>query len=210
MYKLIARHGAGSVAVEALLAHMQLPHEVINVTRDAQMRLPDFVSKLNPVAQVPTLVLPSGEVLTESAAMMIYLADTHPEKGLSPALNDPRRARFLRWMLFLAAAIYNSDLRMYYPERYTTDAAAASSIKAKAVADITREFAVLAEALGDGPYFLGETFSALDVYAAMLITWAPDLDAQWAAHPNLKALHSRVALRPLIAPVWAKNGYPAG
>jgi glutathione S-transferase/GST-like protein len=210
MYKLLARPGSGSTAIEAMLAELGVPHEVIIVKRDAQNRLPEMVTRLNPMAQVPTLVLPSGEVLTESAAMMIYLADMHAEKGLAPGLQDALRPRYLRWMIFLSAAVYDSDLRMYYPQRYSTEAAAAPGIKEKAIADITREFAILAEALGEGPYFLGGRFSALDIYAAMLITWAPDLDAQWAAHPNLKALHDRVARRPAIAPVWARNDYPAG
>ena len=108
-------------------------------------------------------------------------------------------------MIFLATTVYMSDLRYFYPERYTTDQAGTAGIKAFAEAGMMREFAILSGAVGKGPYVLGTQFSAVDIYAAMLISWVPDLIQLFATHPNLKTLYDKVVERPRIAPVWRRN-----
>ena len=97
---------------------------------------------------------------------------------------------------------------MYYPARHSTDAAHAAGIKAKAIEDMGRDFDIFAEELGEGPYILGQKMSAVDIYAAMLISWAPDVPQLFARHANIKRLYDLVAARPLIAKVWARNEMP--
>jgi glutathione S-transferase len=198
MMKLYARPGAGSAAIEALLAELGVPVQIEVVLRP----IPERFYRLNPRGEVPVLELDDGSVMTESAAMMIYLADLH---GFSPKPDSPKRPQFLKWMLFMATTLYMSDLRMYYPERYSTDISHAEAIKAKAIADMDREFEILSNGLGEGPYFLGEEFSAADIYAPMLVSWAADVPAVFAKHPNLKAHYDLVAARPRIAEVWKRN-----
>ncbi|MBC8038633.1 MAG: glutathione S-transferase family protein [Rhizobiales bacterium] len=206
MLTLYAKKNAGSVAVEAMLAACGTDYEIKDVQRDAAGALPASLFAVNPRGEVPTLVLPDGTIMTESAAILIHLADIFPQVKLAPALTSPLRPRYLRWMLFLATTIYMSDLRLYYPERYTADAAGASGIKAKAAAGMEKEFEILSDAVGDGPFILGAGMSAADIYAAMLATWAPDVAALFKKHPNIKTLHDRVAAVPAIAKVWARNG----
>jgi GST-like protein len=206
MYKLYARRGAGSTAVEALLAECDAPHAVEEVLREADGSIPKWFYRVNPRGEVPTLILPDDIVMTESAAMMIYLADLHPELELAPPAAAANRSRYLRWMLYLATTVYLSDLRMVYPARYSTDPTHAPAIKARAIADMAREFDALAEAVGEGPFVLGKRMSAADIYAAMTMAWAPDVAALFARHPNLKALYHHVLLRPKIAKAFARNG----
>jgi glutathione S-transferase len=201
MMKLYARAGAGSAAIEALLAEAGAPFELVEVKRP----IPESFFKINPLGQVPVLELDDGSVMTESAAMMIYLADLH---GFAPKFDSPKRPQFLKWMLFMATTLYMSDLRMYYPERYSTDASHAPHIKAKAIADMDREFEILSNGLGQGPYFLGEEFSAADIYAPMLVSWAADVPAVFSKYSNLRAHYDSVASRPKIAEVWKRNGMP--
>jgi glutathione S-transferase len=205
MYKIYARPSAGNACVEAMLAACGAHHEVIVLERDSEHRLPERLRALNPMMQVPTLVLPDGQVMTESAAMMIHLGDTFPEAGLAPGIASPLRAPYLRWMLFLATTLYMSDLRLFYPHRYTVDQACAGAVKAQAALDMENEFAILAGVLGENNFLLGRAMTALDIYAAMFINWSPDIAALAAKHPNLKALHDRVAQHPRIAPVWLRN-----
>lgn len=205
MYTLYGFKAGGSAAVEALLAELGLPHTVIDVERNADKSFPDWFLQLNPAAQIPVLRLPDDSVMTESAAMMIYLADLVPAKALAPTAANPGRSQFLRWMLFLATALYETDLRMYYPDRYSADKAASAAIMAKAAMDMDRHFGVVSKVLGNGPYLLGPQFSAADIYLAMLLTWAADVPALFGRHPNLKALHDAVKARPAIAPVWTRN-----
>lgn len=206
MYKLYARNAAGSMAPEALMALLGLPYEVIVLERKPDGSFPDFFRAINPKAEVPTLVMPDGSVMTESAAILIHLADLHPGAMLSPPADAPERARFLRWMIYLATTLYMSDLRLFYPERFTAEAAEAPGIKAQAEAMMNREFAIFADALGDGPFLLGSRMSAVDLYAAMFCTWAPDMNALFAAQPALGRMYAAVAAHPVVKAVWTRNG----
>lgn len=206
MYKLYARNTAGSMAPEAMLALCEVDYEVIVLERQADGSFPPFFHAINPRAEVPTLVMPDGSVMTESAAMMIHLADLHPETGLSPPIGSPQRARFLRWQMFLATTVYMSDLRLFYPHRYTTEEAGAAGIKARAEESMAREFEIYAEALGEGPFILGDKMSAADIYAAMLVSWAPDVPALFAKHPVLGRMYDAVLANRAVKKVWERNG----
>lgn len=205
MYTLYARNQAGSMAVEALLAVCGADYRVIVLNRKPDGSFEDFFHAINPKAEVPTLILPDDSVMTESAAMMIYLADRHPEAGLAPPLTSPERAQFLRWTSYLSTTLYPSDLRFYYPQRYSADPAAAEGIKAKAAEMMMAEFAIYAAALGEGPFILGSRMSAADIYAAMLCTWAPDVTDLFARHPNLKRMYDAVLDNDAVKRVWDRN-----
>ena len=135
----------------------------------------------------------------------MYLAEVFPALGLSPAPGTPDRARYLRWMLFLATSVYGSSMRVYFPERYTTDPTGVPGLKADAVSRLDHEWATFASAFGDGPYLLGGTMSAADLYAGMLASWMPDLPTFHARHPNLLDLDRRLKQVPSIASVLARN-----
>jgi len=155
---------------------------------------------------VPTLILPDDSTMTESAAILILLADLYPAAGLAPPMDDPLRPRYLRWMVYLATTVYMSDLRYYHPHKYTVDGAGAGEIKSRAAEALAKEFAVYADALGQGPFILGDAVSATDIYAAMLVTWIPDVTALLVRHPNLEAMCKAVAAVPAVARVWQRNG----
>ncbi len=205
MYTLYCRKSAGSAAVEALLEACGATYKTIDLERNADGSFADFFHRINPKAEVPTLQMPDDSIMTESAAMMIHIADTHAASGLAPAINAPERAKYLRWMIYLATALYNSDLRLFYPERFTTDAAGVSGIEAKAGQMMAREFEIYADALGGGPFMLGR-MTALDIYAAMLVNWAPDIKALFAKHANLKVMYEAVTATPAVGRVWQRNG----
>jgi len=206
MYKLYARKGSGNAAVEALLAHMGLEHQVVDVGRTPEGKAPDWYLAFNPRGEVPTLELPDHSIMTESAAMMIHLADTKPEMGLAPPVGTPARAQYLRWMVYFATAPYTSDLRMFYSGRYSTDPAHAPAIKARAILDLARDFDLFAAQMGNGPFILGDKLSAADIYAGMILSWSDDVEALFARHPKLQRLYEAVEAFPDIRKVWDRNG----
>jgi hypothetical protein len=95
-YIVYGSPGSGSVPVEAALSLIGTSYEVIgeSVLRDVARNPAVFT--VNPLGQVPVLVLPGGGVMTESAAILIWLADCHPDAGLAPLATDERRPAFLR------------------------------------------------------------------------------------------------------------------
>ncbi len=203
MLKLYARKGAGSDAVEALLAVANVRHAVEYLVKGSDGYNPPEFRQINPRGEVPTLVLADGSVVTESAAIMIYLADMYPAAKMAPALSSPLRPAYLRWMLFLAAASYIDALLSSYPHRYSADLSAAPGIKAQALLAADRDYSILSNAVGDGPFVLGNTMSAVDIYAAMLISWADNVPDLLARHANLRTLCTQVMAVPAIAKVWS-------
>jgi len=208
MFKLYARPGAGSAAVEALLALTGAKHEVINATRLPDGSPPPLLLAVNPRGEVPALQLPDDSVMTESAAMMIYLADLFPDAGLAPPVTAPQRPHYLRALLYLATTAYMSDLRMYYPARYSGTPSHAPAIKEQAIADLDHDFDLFADLMGKGPFVLGAAMSAADLYAAMLLSWSPDVPGLFARQAKLKRLYDAVAANPQVRKVWDQNKMP--
>jgi glutathione S-transferase len=202
MFTLYARPGSGSAAVEALLIEVGAPFILEDVPRG---EVSAAYLLINPRGEIPSLRLLDDSVMTESAAMMIYIADLYPDASMAPAIGSPKRSEYLRWMLYFASSVYMADLRYFYPSRYSIDATHADAIKARAAENMDRDFAIFSAALSEGPFVLGDTFSAVDIYVAMLVSWAPDLGAVFKRHPNIEVLYHAVASRPKIAPVWARN-----
>ncbi len=205
MYKLFWAKSMGSMAAEVLLEEIGAKYDKIAVDIDnEENRSADYLA-VNPTGQVPALILPDGTVMTESAAIVLHLCDRHPEAKLAPPAGSPESARFLRWLVFMAVAIYTADQRLYYAHRITTDAGGTGAVEAAARADMDRDFALANDALDPGPYLLGETFSAADVYLWMLAKWHPDEKQLFADSPRVAKLVELVESRPAVAKVWAEN-----
>jgi glutathione S-transferase len=205
-YKLYGRANSGSLAPQIVLEEIGAPYEIIWVGRaPADV---EALRQVNPMGKVPVLVLPDGRAVFESAAILIHLTHAHPAANLAPPVGTPAHARFLQWMLFLSSNVYESVLRCYYPERYSTSGqAAANEIKHQAVADYARHLELIHSALS--PYVLGEKLSAADPYLHMLAAWYPgDLAALHARLPKLAQLTE--LLRRRAATVKAEQAHADG
>ena len=206
MFKLYSRAKSGSLVVEAILEYVGADYQLIDVKRDENKRPPAEFLAINPLGQVPVLLLPDNSIMTESAAITLYLAELFPAAKLAPAISSPLRAAYLRWLTFLAANIYMTDLEVYYPERYSTDPAHAPSIRAAAIVRMAREWQIFADAVGDGPFLFGEEMTAVDIYAAMLVNWNVDVPTFFAKHKNIKRLYDGVLQVPAFKKIWVRNG----
>ena len=210
MYTLYWAADTGAFAVQAVLEELGQPYrrEVL-VTAEGDHHRPDY-RVLNPMAQVPTLRLPDGTVLTESAAMLLHLCDAHPEPALLPPPGTSLRALAYRWLFWLATGLYESDLRYYYAARYTADPQGAEGVRAAALARMDRLLAIAAGLLDPGPYALGERFSAVDLYLFMLVLWHPARTEIHLRHPELGRLARLVRGRPAVERIWAQHFPPGG
>jgi glutathione S-transferase len=209
MHTLYWGPSTGAFAVQVVLEELGLPYRAQLVDTDAgDQRSPGYLA-LNPMGQVPTLVLPDGTVLTESAAMVLHLCDTAPAAGLLPEPGTPARALAYRWLFWLAVEHYCAELRGEYPDRYTDDPAGTEGVKAAALARLDRLFAMTQDRLGDGPYALGDRFSAVDPYLFMVSLWHPDRRAALERFPKIGAHARRMRTRPAVERVWDRH-YPPG
>lgn len=193
MHTLFTRPETGGFAVHAALKQSGTEYKLVTINKGDSGGDHDEFTSLSPLGQVPVLKLPDGSAMTESAAMMIYLGDLNPESGLCPPLGSPLRPEYLRWLVFGAANLYMSDLRYYYPDRYTSDPAGVEAVKQAALTEFDNSIKVVDQAIGDGPFLLGDTWSGADIYIAMLAFWHPDVPALFNSCPNVKRMCKTVS-----------------
>ncbi|HJQ61085.1 MAG TPA: glutathione S-transferase family protein [Vineibacter sp.] len=211
MHKLFAQPGWGSALTETQLAWYGLPFEVEDVgnlfkSSGARERL----SKVNPLAQLPTLVLPDGRVMTESVAITLHLADTAPaDKSLVPTAPGAERDRFLRWLVFLVANIYPTFTIGDDTSRWLSEEGPQKELSYAMNTYRQRLWQVVESVAGDGPWFLGDRFSALDIYVGVMTRWTPRRAWFEANTPKLYALALRADAVPELAAVWRRNQTPA-
>lgn len=201
-FTLYGAAASGSVAVEAALTLLGLPYQLIEGATWAEPAARDRVAPANPMRQIPTLVLPDGEVMTESAAILIYLADLHPAARLAPASSDPRRRAFLRWMLYVSSAIY--ALHWIKPDVRRIGAPdTAREAVVQAVHDrIAFCWATMDAQLTPGRFLLGDELTVLDLYVATVSRFGPWRQRFAEAAPGLAAVVQRVDDDPRLAAMW--------
>ena len=203
MFTLYGDLGSGAFSAEAALAEAGAPYafELVSLEKNEQ-RQPAFLA-INPSGKMPALRLGEGQVITESAAILLTIADNFPQARLLPPQGSPDRAQAYRWLAFLAGEVYPIVEIVDYPERFVARGDA-ESLRDTARARI-RERLLILERMITGPFFLAHGFSLLDIYAAMFSRWGHEPDWRLAHLPKLMALAKAVSERPAIAPVWQRH-----
>jgi len=200
--------GSGSVPVEATLTLIGAPFTVVEAPTWEGEAERDKVAPVNPMRQLPALVMPSGEVMTESAAILIWLADAHPEAGLAPRLDDPARGQFLRWMAFIPASIYSMYWVRDDPSRLAgDDADDQARILDRTAERIAECWRRMNAQVSPGRFILGDRLSVLDLYVAVASRWRPGRTRFYAEAPKLADVVRRVDALPVLEAFW-KARYP--
>jgi GST-like protein len=197
--------GSGSVAIEAALTLLQIPYKMVEGQTWSSEAARIQVSRQNAMRQIPTLLFPDGEVLTESAAILIYLADGHPEAGLAPALSDPARRQFLRWMFFVSSAIYS----LHWIKPDVTRIGAPQVAREDVVNAVHERIAfcwrTMDAELNPGKYLLGDRLSVLDLYVAVVSRFGPWRERFYVEAPRMTAAVKRVDEEPRLEALWARR-----
>ncbi|THV22249.1 glutathione S-transferase family protein [Peteryoungia ipomoeae] len=203
-YRLYGAPGWGSVLVEAALVQADLDFTFENVEGfDQPGAVRDRLLAVNPLAQVPVLVLPDGATMTESAAILFYLAETHPDAGLAPAIDDPKRPAFLHRLVWLVAAVYATFTYADYPERWAPSAP--EELKDRVMARRKLLWQQWETQVQPSPWALGEQFSALDICVCAMSRWQPGRDWMAAHCPKLMSIALKADEEPDLAAVWQRN-----
>lgn len=209
-FTLYGAAGSGSIPVEAAMTLIGLDYRLVEaVTWEGETER-DKVAVVNPMRQIPALITPGGETITESAAILIWLADTWPEARLGPTLDDPRRAQFLRWMTFIPAAIYSMFWVRDEPSRLVgDDAAAQEQIRQRTAERIAECWRVMDSQITPGRFLLGDDLSVLDLYVAVASRWTPRRVRFYAEAPRMAEVVRRVDALPELQAFWAER-FPFG
>lgn len=198
--------GSGSVPVEAALTLIGLPYTVVEAVTWASEAERERVAAVNPMRQVPALVTPDGEVITESAAILIWLADNHPAARLAPSPDSPLRAQFLRWMVYVPAAIYSLFWVRDDPSRLVgSDPALQAQVKAATAERIADCWAMMERQVTPGRYLLGDDLTVLDLYVAVVSRWGPRRRRFYEVAPRMGQVVRRVDADPRLAAFWAER-----
>jgi glutathione S-transferase len=177
-FVLYWRPGTASIAPHAALAEIGVDYRLVEIGREEAQEDPSYRA-LNPLGVVPTLLdEESGLVLTESAAILLYLGDRFPESELAPV----ERADYYRWLIFLTNTVQTAMLRFFYPERYgDSDAVAAAGER-----DAGEAFDILDRVLADRTWLAADHRTGADLFLFMLTRWGRRLEHPAWDRPNVR------------------------
>ncbi|WP_079222453.1 glutathione S-transferase family protein [Stenotrophomonas maltophilia] len=194
-----------SLVVHWLLVELGIEHELVLLDFDTREHKAAPYLALNPAGVVPTLQI-DGQVLTEAAAIALYLADRHPEAGLLPAPGTPARGQAYRWMFWCANTLQPAYRAWFYPHEAAGEAnVAATQVMARQRLEAAWQ-RMAAHLQTQGPYVLGEAPSVVDFMLVMLMRWSRNMPTPADSLPVLKVYAQRLKARPSFIETYRREG----
>lgn len=192
------------MGVRVLLEEIHAPYELLPTSVEMNQPRPEEQLEVNPNGWVPVLLWEGGSMY-ECAAITVFLCDRHPEAGLSPVIDDAKRALYLQTLVYFSNSVQNAFQLTYYPDRFANSPAEEASAVRRGNRRLRETWSVINDQIGDSEWILGDRFSAADIYLFMLTTWIrtalghPSIDE----FPNVKRIADKVAQRPTVQHVYA-------
>jgi glutathione S-transferase len=188
--------GACSQAPHILMHETGIEHDSVKVDlRNKTLEDGSSYLSINPKGAVPALRLEDGEVLTENAVVLQYLAD---RAGILAPPGDLRRYRVLEWVNFITTELHKSFAPLF-------DRSAGDEVKHHFRDHVSNRLDYVEQQLGDGPFLMGDTLTIPDPYLFVIVGWADMLIGldNW---PNLTAFRTRMLQRPAVRHVLRFEG----
>lgn len=202
MLKLFYSPGACSMASHIALEEAGAAYERHRVNLAGGEQRSEAYAKINPKGRVPALATDKG-ILTETPAILAYIAQTHPGTKLAP-LDDPFAfARLQEFNSFLASTVHVSHAHRVRGSRWSDDPAVIEGLKPKVKQNMADAFQLIEDKMLAGPYVLGEQFSVADPYLFTLARWLEGDGVDIKNFPKVNAHQKRVADRPAVQSVLA-------
>jgi glutathione S-transferase len=198
---------AGSIGTCSLASHIALEEAGADykVTRldfsKGEQKSADYL-KINPKARVPALVTDRG-TLTETPAILMYIAQTHPKAKLAP-LDDPYAiAQIQAFNSYLCATVHPNHAHKMRGYRWSDDVAVIEAMKIKVPQNMTECFALIQDDYFKGPWLMGKDYSIADAYFYTLLTWLEGDGVDPAKFPKLIDYRTRMEQRAAVKKVRA-------
>ena len=209
MYTLFGTRGSGSAAAEMGLRACAVPWRFVRAARWEKDSAFDELLQLNPLGQVPTLLLPRKQVLTQSAAILMHLGLEHPASRLLPA-TAAKRAQVLHGLVFIAANCYAAISVADYPERWCEGAGEAlrKRVRAAARGQLHAAWDLFADQFGARPFLTGTVPGALDMLAVVVSRWSGARAHLATSRPQFLQLLHRIEGHPRVHGVMVEHFDP--
>jgi len=198
--RLYTMPGACSLAANIVLREAGIPFDLVKVSHRTHKTADGVdLNEINSKGYVPALVLDSGELLTENAALLPYIADLKPSAQLAPPNGTLERYRLVEWLAFINSELHKAFSPLFAPN-------APEDMKSYARGNLAKRLAWLSEKLGSKSYLMGEQFTVADSYLFVVLSWAGQVAVDLSPWPNLKAFQERVAARPHVIEALTSEG----
>lgn len=188
-----------------MLLHIGAPFELVKIDLDKKAQHAPEYLKINPSGHVPALIV-DGAVRAECAAILMLIAERHPDAKLAPALDAKERGEFLQMMFFFANTLQPAFRSWFYPDEpagpENKDAA-----MAQARAKIEIVWQRVDARLGDGrAYLAGPSLSAADFLGTMLMRWSRNMLKPATQYPHIAAYLKKIWQMPSLKAVHDREG----
>ncbi|MEA1677402.1 glutathione S-transferase family protein [Nitrospirillum sp. BR 11163] len=212
-YTLFYFPGNANLAPHMALEEISVPYELALLDRaNAEHKAAPYLAR-NPTGRIPTLLArqPDGneETVFETAAILLHLADRHPEAKLAPAPGAAGRGRFLTWLFHLTNTIQPEYRVFYYPEQHVTDPVHVADAKATAERRLCQMFALVDRELATRPYIAADHLTVADFLLLMLVRWGRNFTHPPRDLPQVGRLCAELLARPSVQRAFAQEGLGA-
>lgn len=196
--------GTVALAVHIALEETGADHELVWVDFGAGEQRGAAYGAINPKGRVPTLITPHGP-LTETAAILTWLAATHPGAGLRPT--DPwAAAKVDELSIYLAGTVHVNHAHKLRGSRWSDDPATWPAMAARVAQNMHDGFALIEASLGTGPWLLGDSCSTADIYLFTIARWLEGDGVAMAQFPRVAAHFAAMSARPAVRRALALHG----
>jgi len=200
--KLYYKAGACSLAPHIVACEAGVPLELVAVDLATKKTASgDDFFKVNPNGYVPALEISGGPVLTEASLVCQYVADQKPDSGLMPAHGSIARYQVQQWLAFISTELHKTIGVFFKPN--STDQA-----KDAARTVLETRLGYMNAALAGSKFLAGDTFTAADAYAHVVLGWMKYAGIDLAAYPNLQRFQDEAAARPGVQQARREEGLP--
>ncbi|MBK7061139.1 MAG: glutathione S-transferase family protein [Rubrivivax sp.] len=202
MLKFFYASGTCAMAPHIVLEQLGCPHEAVRLdfSRNEQQS-PDYL-KVNPKARVPALVTERG-VITETPALLLYLAQRYPEGGLAPLDDLFVLAQAQAFNSYLCSTVHVAHAHRRRGTRWVDDEAALESMQRRVAQNMTECFDLIERDLLQGPWVLGDRLSICDAYLFTVTQWLPGDSVDVSRFAKVADHQRRMADLPAVQRVKA-------
>jgi glutathione S-transferase len=198
--KLYFTPGACSMAAHIILQEAGFPFHTdkVDLSTKKTANGEDFL-EINPKGYVPALKLDNGEVLTEVAVILQYLADQKPGSGLIPEWGTQDRYRLMEWLNFVSSEVHKQFAPMFHPE-------IPDEWRTHQIEVLGQRFDFLTKQFNGNAYFLGDNLTVVYAYLFTVLNWCGKFKIDLEPWPKLKEYMARIADRPAVKETMKAEG----